>query len=132
MKGTNPSRRPRRVLAAIAAALGLVAAIAASPTAASAPSEGTPASSAVDPDQVEKYKEKADKAKEKRDKRVTQQDREDAAARALQQGAVNPLMVDLEAAQLIARRRQLGRAVDRDVVVAVEGDRAPQFKVPRQ
>ena len=54
-----------------------------------------------DPDDPDKYKKKADKVKEKAEKRITQKDREAAAARALQEGALNPLMVEAAAAPLI-------------------------------
>ncbi|WP_202613549.1 multicopper oxidase domain-containing protein [Ornithinimicrobium cerasi] len=53
-------------------------------------------------DQLRKnYEKKADKVKEKAEKRITQQDRDAAAARALQDGALNPLMVEAAAAPLI-------------------------------
>lgn len=45
-----------------------------------------------------KYDEKIAKAKEKRDRRITQPQRDEAAARALQDGAVNPLMTGVTAA----------------------------------
>ena len=40
----------------------------------------------------------AQKDKDKKDKKIKQKDREGAAARALQQGALNPLMVEAQAA----------------------------------
>ncbi len=42
---------------------------------------------------ADKYKEKAAKVKDKIDKQVTQKDRQEAAARGLQEGALNPLMM---------------------------------------
>jgi FtsP/CotA-like multicopper oxidase with cupredoxin domain len=50
---------------------------------------------------LERFVDKAGNVKDKKDKQVTHKDRKDAAARALQQGALNPLMVDVQAAVLI-------------------------------
>jgi FtsP/CotA-like multicopper oxidase with cupredoxin domain len=49
----------------------------------------------------DRYKDKAAKVKEKQDRKIDQKDRDAAAARALQQGALNPLMVDTQTAALI-------------------------------
>ncbi len=45
------------------------------------------------PDEKNRYKDKAAKVKEKKEKKIDQADRDAAAARALQQGALNPLMM---------------------------------------
>ncbi len=50
------------------------------------------------PDDKNRYKEKAKNVKEKQEKKVDQSDRDAAAARALQDGALNPLMVAAAAA----------------------------------
>jgi len=63
----------------------------------SAASAGANTAKKDDPD---KYKDRAAKARENREKRITQEDRDLAAARALQDGALNPLMVDMVAAAI--------------------------------
>ncbi|MGD8201510.1 multicopper oxidase domain-containing protein [Ornithinimicrobium sp. W1679] len=56
-----------------------------------------PALVAAQPDDQDRLKDKADKVKEKQEKKIDQADRDAAAARALQDGALNPLMmVDAE------------------------------------
>ncbi|MGC5584869.1 multicopper oxidase domain-containing protein [Ornithinimicrobium sp. W1665] len=52
-----------------------------------------PALVAAQPDEQDRYKDKAEKVKEKQEKTIDQADREAAAARALQDGALNPMMV---------------------------------------
>ncbi|WP_341360685.1 multicopper oxidase domain-containing protein [Georgenia sp. M64] len=49
-------------------------------------------------DDAKRYEEKAANVQEKIDKKIDQADRDAAAARALQEGALNPLMVDMAAA----------------------------------
>ena len=58
---------------------------------------------AAAPDESNRYKDKAAKVKETQEKKVDQADREAAAARALQDGALNPLMmVDAQMAAMAA------------------------------
>jgi FtsP/CotA-like multicopper oxidase with cupredoxin domain len=68
------------------------------------PDGGAAAQPGTDPGDIEaRYAEKAAKARERRDARVDQADREAAAARALQDGALHPLMLEAApAADLIA------------------------------
>ena len=60
----------------------------------SVPGGGSPAARA-DRDDQDRMERKAEQVQEKRDRRVTQEERDAAAARALQAGALNPLMVDM-------------------------------------
>jgi FtsP/CotA-like multicopper oxidase with cupredoxin domain len=63
---------------------------------------GAPQAGASRAETAARYKERAAKVREKREQRIDQTDREEAAARSLQAGAINPLMVDVApAAELI-------------------------------
>jgi len=78
--------------------MGLATASAATSTAV-----GMTALVAAQPDEKNHYKDKAKKVKEKQDKKIDQADRDAAAARVLQDGALNPLMmVDAQAAAIAA------------------------------
>ena len=78
--------------------MGLTATSAATTTGA-----GITALASAQPDEKNRYKDKADKVKEKKEKKIDQADRDAAAARALQEGALNPLMmVDAEMGAMAA------------------------------
>lgn len=62
------------------------------------PVSGAAGAAAADPDWKDKFKERAEKVREKQQNRVDQAEREDAAAGAMRDGALNPLMVDTAAA----------------------------------
>lgn len=90
-----------KTIVGVAAALAITLTplgLATSTSAATATGAGIAALSAAKPDPEGQYKDKAAKVKEKQEKKIDQADRDAAAARALQQGALNPLMmVDAEA-----------------------------------
>ncbi|GAA4405212.1 choice-of-anchor D domain-containing protein [Fodinibacter luteus] len=85
------------------AAIALLPMGLATTSAATAPGGGISALAGAQPDEKSRYKEKAKKVKEKLEKKVDQADRDAAAARALQEGALNPLMmVEAQAAATAA------------------------------
>ncbi|SOC54640.1 multicopper oxidase domain-containing protein [Ornithinimicrobium cerasi] len=82
-------------LAVLSVGAGNVSATAGPPGISDASSSGVITAPTDDPadDLRRSYEQKAAQAKEKKEQRITQEDREAAAARALQDGALNPLMV---------------------------------------
>jgi FtsP/CotA-like multicopper oxidase with cupredoxin domain len=90
-----------KALVGVAAALAITLTplgVATSTSAATSTGAGIAALTAAKPDPKQHYKDKAAKVKEKKEKKVVQADRDAAAARALQGGALNPLMMmDAEA-----------------------------------
>ena len=101
-----------KTIVGVAAALAITLTplgLATSSSAATATGAGIAALSAAKPDPTDHYKDKAAKVKEKQEKNIDQADRDAAAARALQEGALNPLMmVDAEA--MAAAAAALGEA----------------------
>lgn len=98
-----PSGLHRRTWARVAVSAALAATLVAGTTAAALPAGAatTPAPEPSPAPQGEangKYAEKAAAVREKREKKIDQADREAAAARMLADGAVNPLMVEPQAA----------------------------------
>ena len=89
--------RTRTALVAAVAAIPLL--IGSLPAQAALPTGPLPAA----PTQVDKakYEKKVKAAKEKAEKRITQKNRDQAAAKALQRGELNPLMITAAAAPLI-------------------------------
>ncbi|MFK5636074.1 MULTISPECIES: hypothetical protein, partial [unclassified Ornithinimicrobium] len=80
------------------AAIALLPMGLANPPAVTSAGVAIPALVAAQPDVQDRFKDKAEKVKEKQEKKIDQADRDAAAARALQDGALNPLMmVDAEA-----------------------------------
>ncbi|MFP5416835.1 MAG: hypothetical protein ACLGHZ_08150, partial [Actinomycetes bacterium] len=80
-------------IATLSLVTGALPAVGAPPT--DPPTTSAPARPSQD--EIKKnYEKKAEKAKEKAEKRVTQKKRDEAAARALQDGALNPLMVQAD------------------------------------
>jgi FtsP/CotA-like multicopper oxidase with cupredoxin domain len=95
--------RTTAILLSVALLATVVAPSQAQDAATDPPDGGAAVQPSDDPADVEaRYAEKAARAREKRANRVDQTDREAAAARALQEGALNPLMVEaVQAADLI-------------------------------
>ncbi|MGM0386501.1 MAG: hypothetical protein ACQERF_11055, partial [Actinomycetota bacterium] len=63
--------------------------------------DGVPARIVAQKKDDDRYKEKTKKVKEAKEKKIDQADRDAAAARALQEGALNPLMTGVTAQELI-------------------------------
>ncbi|MGA8046571.1 MAG: hypothetical protein WCA30_09940, partial [Dermatophilaceae bacterium] len=84
--------------------------LATSTSAATSTGAGIAALRAAKPDPTDAYKDKTAKVKEKQEKKIDQADRDAAAARALQQGALNPLMmVEAAAAPILDNGVQVPR-----------------------
>ncbi|MFK5635954.1 MULTISPECIES: hypothetical protein, partial [unclassified Ornithinimicrobium] len=80
--------------AVLSAGAGSITAVAGPPGGSSVTSGKTAPSNGDDADQITaNYDQKAQRVQEKAEERITQEDRDAAAARALQDGALNPLMV---------------------------------------
>ncbi|MDV3223043.1 MAG: hypothetical protein LOY02_16600, partial [Intrasporangium sp.] len=94
----------RRTARTLACVLGVVSLTALAPSVSATVLDSQPSavqSATAGKDDKDRYKDKAKKVQEKKDKKIDQQDRDAAAARALQEGAVNPLMMmDAQAAAL--------------------------------
>ena len=92
----------RKVTRALACAVGIVGltltAPAVSATVADARADLGQGITAPQANEKDRYKDKAKKVKEKQAKAIVQKDRDAAAARALQDGALNPLMTGIAAA----------------------------------